>query len=426
MAKADRYRLDNVGTFYAAEAGGATQTVFRFAATMADEVDPAALQLALDQTVALFPSFNVCLRNGFFWHYLEPAKELPRVEPENVPICFGLHVGPQSTLFRVSWEDARINFEVSHIISDGRGSFKFFQALIGLYAQARYGAPYVDAEGEAASEARSQQAEDSFSRNYDRSLARPTPSKRAFQLPDLRDARRPAYMECHLSADQVLARARSLGVSVTALIIAAVICAIRDQMAPRDRRKPIRMDVPVDLRQLFGSETMRNFFGLAFISYTPGRANEPLEAIAEGIHQQIVDSCSPDAIKGRMNRMIKLQRNPLIRMAPLFIKDMALEVAARMTAHDVTTTVSSLGRLAMPDSAAPFVRSVSVLTSSKGLNFVVCTFGDDLSIGISTIYRRHPVVQSLCRILAEHQLPNALEAVTNGQQRRVSKPALGT
>ena len=47
-------------------------------------------------------------------------------------------------------------------------------------------------------------------------------------------------------------------------------------MTASDRRRAIHLDVPVDLRSLFGSATLRNFFGLAFITYTPGDANAPL------------------------------------------------------------------------------------------------------------------------------------------------------
>ena len=160
MARADWYRLDNVGKFYAAQAGSSAQTVFRFSAAMADAVDAEALQAALDGTVALFPSFNVCLRSGLFWHYLEPSREAPQVQPEVLPICFGLHTGPRSVLFRVSWHERRINLEVSHMISDGRGSLEFFRVLVGLYAQARYGAPCEDVGDDAAAlEARRHQAD---------------------------------------------------------------------------------------------------------------------------------------------------------------------------------------------------------------------------------------------------------------------------
>ena len=50
MADASWYRLDNVGKFYAAQAGSPNQTIFRLAATMVDEVDEQALQRALDES----------------------------------------------------------------------------------------------------------------------------------------------------------------------------------------------------------------------------------------------------------------------------------------------------------------------------------------------------------------------------------------
>lgn len=418
MDAATRYRLDNVGTFYAAQAGSPVQTVFRFSAAMADAVDAAALQAALDDTVALFPSFNVCLRSGLFWHYLEPAAKAPSAQPEVLPICFGLHTGHRSTLFRVSWHEQRINLEVSHMISDGRGSLEFFRTLVGLYAQHRYGAPYEGALGQAAAEARSQQAEDSFSRHYDRRSAAATRSARAWRLPGLRDQARPTLMEYHLPAGRVHQWARSIGVSVTSLIIAAVICAVRAEMPARDRSRPIRLDVPVDLRQFFDSSTMRNFFGLAFVSHTPGPHDEPLDAVAAQVQQQILAGCTADAMKGRMNRMVALEKNPILRMAPLFVKDLALAVGARIAARDVTTTVSSLGRVELPASAAPFVRSVSVLTSTTGLNFVACTFGDDLSLGISTVFRNLAVVRNLCRIFAGQGIEGRIDI--NQDARQVS------
>lgn len=417
MARTDWYRLDNVGKFYAAEAGRARQTVFRFCATMADEVDPEALQAALDDTIAKFPSFNVCLRSGIFWHYLEPSGERPLVQPETLPVCFGLHTGPKSVLFRVSWYENRINVEVSHMISDGRGTLRFFRTLVGYYAQARYGVP-LKADAEDADDAAERQAEDSFSRHYDATQAASTPGERAFRLRGLRDFAQPTYLEYHLPVQPVLDWARSMDVSVTSLIIAAVIVAIRGQMTQRDRERErhIRLNVPVDLRQFFNSPTMRNFFGLASVSYAPGVADESLESIARNVQAQIAANCTSDAVQGRMNRMIGLEKNAALRLAPLFLKDIALELAARITARDVTTTVSSLGRIELPVNAAPFVRSVSVLTSSAGINFVACTFGDDLCLGISTVYRRLDAVRTFCRLFSAHGIDGRIDINHDSQE----------
>ena len=103
MARDTWYRLDNVGKFYSSQAGSSAQTVFRYAATMQDDVDPAALQHALEKTAGVFPNFNVCLRSGMFWHYLEQSAQVPVVQQENLLICYGLHVHAKSVLFRVSY-----------------------------------------------------------------------------------------------------------------------------------------------------------------------------------------------------------------------------------------------------------------------------------------------------------------------------------
>lgn len=417
MARTDWYRLDNIGKFYAAEAGRARQTVFRFSATLIDDVDGEALQAALDATIDRFPSFNVCLRSGMFWHYLEPSKSRPMVHAEALPICFALHTGPKSVLFRVSWHAKRINVEVSHMISDGRGTLRFFRTLVGYYAQQRYGAPLKDSADDTEDVA-IHQAEDSFSRHYDRTQAAATPSERAFHLHGLRDFAQPTYLEYHLPVQPVIDWAHSMGVSVTSLIIAAVIVAIRADMTPRDRERnrPVRLNVPVDLRQFFDSSTMRNFFGLAFVSYAPGIVDESLEAIAQNVQGQIVANCTSDAIQGRMNRMIALEKNTALRLAPLFLKDFVLDLAARIADRDVTTTVSSLGRISLPESATPFVSGVSVLTSTSGINFVACTFGDDLCIGISSVYRRLDAVRELCRTFSAKGIEGRIDINHDAQE----------
>ncbi len=171
------YRLDNVGKFYSSQAGSPTQTVFRYSATLVDEVDPAVLQHALDRTVAVFPGFNVCLRSGMFWHYLQQSNERPRAVPETLPVCYGLHIDAKSVLFRVSYHRRRVNFEVSHMVSDGRGSLNFFKALLYLYLAERYGIEGVEVEYDGSD---AQKAENSFDKYFERGKAGPSRTPRAF------------------------------------------------------------------------------------------------------------------------------------------------------------------------------------------------------------------------------------------------------
>ena len=352
MARDTWYRLDNVGKFYSSQAGSSAQTVFRYAATMQDDVDPAALQHALEKTAGVFPNFNVCLRSGMFWHYLEQSAQVPVVQQENLPICYGLHVHAKSVLFRVSYHAARINLEVSHIVSDGRGSLSFFKALLHAYIEERYGVEGVPAEYDGSDH---QKSENSFDKYFERDKAAATRAPKVYRLKGWRDEADPTFFEYHLPAKRVLALARSWDVGVTALVIAVIMCAIRAEMPRRDRSRAIRMDVPVDLRQFFKSTTVKNFFGLAFVSYVPGDEDEPVETVARIVQDQLKTATQADELKSRIR---------------------------------------------IDERLAPYIRDVNILTSTTSLNFLMCAFGDDLSIGISTVYSNPDVIKNICRFFS--------------------------
>lgn len=394
MARATWYRLDNVGKFYSSQAGSSAQTVFRYSADLADDVDPDLLQRALEKTVGTFPGFNVCLRSGMFWHYLEQASEPPTVSQENLPICYGLHVHAKSVLFRTSYYRSRINLEVSHMVSDGRGTLNFFKALLYAYLQERYGIEGVAAEYDGSDH---QKSEDSFDKYFERDKAAPTHAPKVFRLSGWRDIADPTFMEYHLPVQKVLDLARSYGVSLTSLVIAVVVCAIRAEMPRRDRHRAIRLDIPVDLRQFFESATTKNFFGLAYVSYVPGDEDEPVEAVAAQVQAQLKVATKAENLKSRMNRMIALEKNPLLRLAPLFVKDLVLGLADWLVARETTTTVSSLGAIRIDERLSPFVRTINVLTSTNGINFMVSSFADDLSIGITSAYSNPDVIKNFCR-----------------------------
>ena len=75
-------KLDNAAKLYSAASNKKDTRVFRFYCELKEEVNPKALQEALNQTIETFPTFLMVLRKGFFWHYLEPCNLRPIVKEE--------------------------------------------------------------------------------------------------------------------------------------------------------------------------------------------------------------------------------------------------------------------------------------------------------------------------------------------------------
>ncbi len=403
MARDTWYRLDNIGKYYSAQAGRRAQTVFRYSATMDAPVDEAALQRALDRTVGRFPTFSVTLRTGLFWHYLQHVDTVPKVHQEDLPICAPLHAGHTSVLFRVSRYRDRITFAVSHMVSDGRGSLAFFKELLGAYVEEALGVTGVP---ESYAGSPSESSEDSFDKNYEPGKRGAATLSRAVHVGSAKHAEDPSYFEYHLSCKAVLDLAHRWDVSLTSVMVAAMALAVRRQMHRRDvGRRPIRIGVPVDLRGAFSSQTTRNFFGLAYVTFETGDAVPEAEALAQEAQRQITDATRPDNIKLRMNSMIRLEKNPLVRVAPVFLKDLGLGVARSQEGRGVTCAVSNLGRVVLDGAVAAHVRDVNILTSTQDLNLTLCSFEDDLSCGISTVYTDLDVVRDFCRFFSAQGIP---------------------
>ena len=138
MNETNWYKLDNVSFYYASLTKKKKQTVFRFSCYLNDDIDKDYLQIALKETIHEYPNFHVNLKKGFFWYYLEESTQDIKVEKENKPICHKIVYDDTNLLYEVSYYKNRINLEMSHILSDGRGALEFFKLLITNYVKYNY------------------------------------------------------------------------------------------------------------------------------------------------------------------------------------------------------------------------------------------------------------------------------------------------
>ena len=137
MARPDSkwYKLDSAGILYSALQKEEYSAIYRFSARMEGEVDPAALQRAIDRCMPRFPSFAVRIRKGLFWYYLEPNHAPGPFLKEDVsdpcqPVRFREDNG---WLVRFYYYRERISVEVFHALSDGGGAIVFFRTLLAEY-----------------------------------------------------------------------------------------------------------------------------------------------------------------------------------------------------------------------------------------------------------------------------------------------------
>ena len=405
------YKVDNVAKVFLATNTRRDPRVFRVSCTLNEPVQPGVLDTALRRTTRELPHFQVTLHRGLFWHYLESTDKLPVVQQENLPPCSEIY-GPDvknELLYRVSYYNNRINVEMFHALSDGNGGMLFLKILVHNYLQLLYPDALGDvprSEGASASD----MTQNSFEKFY--TGTRPTTEKarRTYRLHGTKLPYDQAqFFEAHLSVRQVLDRAHQAGVSLTSYLCAAQLFAIYREMPSLERRKPIAISLPVNLRNYYPSATARNFFNSVRVEYT-FTGEEDLATVARTFDARLKLELSDERVHARMDGYEKLEHIPGIRPVPLFVKNRTVSFCNWLETRQVTATFSNMGRITVHPALQPYIRGFSAFCSCDGLFTTVCSYNDDLVLGTTSTFTGTNVLKNLYRGLAEDGLEITLYA----------------
>lgn len=400
MTKKHWYKLDNVGNFYSLTNNSTIPAVFKYSVTLKDNVDSKILQQALEQSLNYFPNFNCHLKKGFFWLYLEASDKKVYVAKENKPICSKIYKDEDDILFRVNFYEKRINLEISHIISDGRGSLNFFKCIVYKYLILKYDIKNVEIETGASN---FEKNEDSFDKYYTRPKFKFSLPKKIYKYKN-KKKKDTTYIEYHISVSKTLELPHKYKVSLTSLLTAVLIKSYINQMKRVEFNKTIKIDIPVDLRQYFKSYTSRNFFGLVSILYKNDGSNDSLEEIINTVNEQLKSKVNIDNLKVRMNNMIYFEKNLAIRFVPIFIKDIVLKIADYLSSQGCTSSISNIGEITVNEKLEKYIENFNVLSTTNTLKITACSYKDDLSIGFSSKYISNDVIKDFCRFFSKNEI----------------------
>lgn len=401
MKKKNWYKLDNVGKFYASIASKEIPNVFRYSAVLTERIEEDILQKALDSTIEVYPNFNVNLKRGIFWYYLEETTNKVIVTKENLPICFRLYNSDDDFLYRVSYFENKINFEISHILSDGRGSVEFFKMLVSNYLKIKHSLKKLYLTSKSSD---SESFEDSFNKYYQKTKSPKSKKVKIYKYQSRKLKNQIRYMEMHLNTKEVLSLAHKNETSLTAFLVSVLIYSCKDVMSLRDMRKEIKIDIPVDLRSYFKSSSLRNFFGLTSVSYKFKNKEDSLTEIISSINQQFKENITVENLSKRVNSMVAFEKNVFCRFVPIFIKNFALLLIDKLSSNSNTSCLSNIGIIKFDDKVSDYIKSVSVITSTTSFQLTLCSYKDDLSISISSIYQTNDIIKNFCRFFSNQNI----------------------
>ena len=396
--------LDNAAKLFSAASSPKDTRVFRFYCELKEEVKEEILQEALNQTIQKYPVFLSVMRKGLFWHYLEKSELRPVVREEYKEPCSSLYVRDKKTLlFEVTYYEKRINFEVFHALTDGTGATQFLRELVKNYLYLIHEEDLEPVELSNQYLTVKDQEDDSFSRYYDPDFPRKKKKKiRAVQIKKGGKGYEELQInEASMSVKELLGIAREKKVSMSVLLTAAFICAIHEEMSRMQEKKPVILMVPVNLRKIFPSDSMLNFFGYIEPGYQFGGGKDSFEDVLEAVKLYFQENLSKEHMAGRMNELIAIEKHKILKWAPLELKNRCIRAGAKMAEQEVTAVLSNMSVVKMPEDYAQYIEKFGVYTSTNRTELCICSFQDTLSLGFTSRYDSTNIQRNFYRILKE-------------------------
>lgn len=412
--------LDNAALIFPAIRRRNWNNVFRQSITLTEPVDPALLQQAVDELMPRFPSFYLRLRRGVFWYYLEEVQAPPQVQEDYAyPLTFMTKREMSRCCLRVFYYRNRIAVEYFHVLADGGGAVVYLKTLAARYLNLRYGVdiPPTDGVLDIAEAPHPEEVEDSFQR-YAADHPAYCPEAPAYRLPGKRELGRFLHLITGIvPGDALRALAHEYGCTVTVLlsaVMAECVIGMQNERVPKKRQKPVKITVPVDLRRLFPSRTLRNFVLTVNPGVDPRLGTYTLRELSDAFTHQLAAEVTPQRMAGRIAENVQPQRNKLMKAVPVMLKTPVMRaVYDRRGERLGCLNVSNLGVQKLPEAMAPFVERMEFIIGvqySYPNNCSAVTCGGETVISMIRSTESAELERRFFSRLVELGLPVSIEA----------------
>lgn len=365
------FPLDDAAKIYPLSMEHGKMSVFRLSVYLKENIVPELLQMALNFAIKRFPTFATTLKKGFFWHYLDTSKRRFCIEQEHDIPCQPLKVaGSGSQAFRVLYWQNRISVEFFHVLTDGAGGMTFLKVLTAEYLrltgidavpdEALWDVNAVPATGE---------FENAFAGVPHSNCASGFVDKAAVQMSGTLSKTKPCrILHFKINSHELKATAKRHGATVTVYLLALMFLA--GKAATDELRGEASIQVPVNMRKFYPSQTVRNFAMYCGIRL-PLETITDLPSIIEGIKEQLNQKASKEAMSHMLTATEKMV--DMLKYIPLAVKQPVAKMVYGFLGDKIfSNTLSNLGIIQLPQQLSEHIESMDFVLGTAKTNRVGC------------------------------------------------------
>ena len=414
-------KLDNAAKIYPAARRKNWSNVFRQSVTLSEKVDIDILKSALEVIVKRFPSIAARLRKGVFWYYLEQVDGVEIQEEKSYPLCFMSKKETRRCAFRVIVYNERIAVEFFHSLTDGTGALVFLKNLVAEYLEQKYGIeiPLEDGILDRKATPTAEEIEDCFPKN-----AGPIPASRrdtdAWHMSGELQPDGFLNLTCFkLPVKEALEQAHRHNSTLTVFMGAVIMKALLNlqKEKKRGRKKPIKLLIPVNLRQLYPSTTLRNFAMYIIPELNPRLGDYEFDEICNVIKHKMGLEFTQKHMSSVIATNVNDEKNPLVRLVPLPIKNLVMKMVFNSVGEKKSClSFSNIGLVKLPEIMKPYIKRMDFILGVQAqapYNCGMLSYGDTIYVNFIRNIKEPELERHFFEVLKEMGLSATVESNQN-------------
>lgn len=398
------FKLDNAASVFPGQNTGTWSNIFRFCMELKEEIDPEILTKALENIMPRFPGFDVRIRKGLFWYYFEKNPNIaPDVKPDIQNPCHRVKFKEnKGFLFRVYYHGKRISVDTYHAITDGHGAAVFSCTLVAEYLKLK--GHDISAGGlvlDTTEPPKKEELEDTFSKVATSKGKIKRSDKYVYHA---KGTKLPKHMvniiSGTMSFSDIHKYTKAHGVTITEFFAALLIQVhIEKQRKEEKKQKEVSVQIPIDLRSVYKTETLRNFTICLRAKVDPQLGDYSFEELLKQVAYQLRLANDEKKLNAMVTANMGLERNPVLKFLPLAIKDLGVGVSFLITGEQTTSVLlSNIGAVKLPEDMLPLVEKVVFMPGPGVRNAVRCglaTVGDNLVFTVASIVKETDIEREI-------------------------------
>ncbi|QJF25051.1 hypothetical protein [Mammaliicoccus vitulinus] len=365
-----KMKLDNTAIIHMASKNKDWLNMFRISVHFKEEIDSVILQKALNKIYKRFPTIAARITNDLFWYYQQPIKKAPKIKKDTALLKPMSNQALYNCAFRILYSEKSIHVELFHSLTDGRGGMIFVKSLTYEYLKLKHHISISSTTDILLAEDDISDGEVVDSYRKDKVIQNKKINKAYNKVYQLQGKKMDQLIieKFILDIKDIKSLAKKMEVSLTVLICSIIMKALLDlqeQEISKRHQRPISIFLPIDLRNMFNSHTLRNFVLYIKPQIHPTLQGETLTDIIDSVKKQFEEGLSKERMQDTMNKNVSLQNNVLVKYMPLFLKKLFMKKAFKFSEKSTCLTVSNIGLIQLDQKMDKYIESFDCILNTR-------------------------------------------------------------